>query len=319
MPKAKCKNSIKAGEISVSNYIGEQDETNTNSANKELLAGPERQQHKAQLSEPINPYKEEIKRIYAKYDRQKEFISIAAHELKSPIVPILGALELIEAEFEETGKEEITLKKEHFKVIVRNTKRLERVASEILDVTRIADQTLNLRKEYFNLSEIIADAIADFREQIKQSNKVSNNKLRLYHEFKNGQGENDTFVYADKGRITQVIYNLLSNAVKFTQEGTISTLVFKERKDDRDEVILSIRDRGTGIHPNILPRLFSIFATKSDTGMGLGLYISKNIVEAHGGNMWGANNADGKGATFSFSLPSNGTYYTKGKRRFVDE
>jgi signal transduction histidine kinase len=80
---------------------------------------------------------------------------------------------------------------------------------------------------------------------------------------------------------------------------------FKQRKDDRDEVILSTRDTGAGIHTNILPRLFSIFTTKSDIGMGLGLYISKNIVEAQGGSMWGANNADGKGATFSFSLPSN--------------
>lgn len=270
----------------------------------------------AQLDEQTNPHKEEIKRIYAKYDRQKEFISIAAHELKSPIVPILGALELIEAEFEETGKEEITVKKEHFQLIVRNIKRLERVASEILDVTRIADQTLNLKKEHFSLNEIITDAIVDFREQIKKSNSSGNdNKLNIYHEFKNGQGENDTFfVYADKIRTTQVIYNLLSNAIKFTQEGTISVSIFKQRKDDRDEVILSIRDTGTGIHPNILPRLFSIFATKSDTGMGLGLYISKSIVEAHGGSMWGVNNVDGKGATFSFSLPTNGTYnYTKSR------
>jgi signal transduction histidine kinase len=289
---------IKPGGMSISNdYIDERGD----------MESTQRQRHQSQSSESIDSHKdEEIKRIYAKYDRQKEFISIAAHELKSPIVPILGTLELIEAEFEETGKEEITLREEHFKRIVRNVKRLERVASEILDVTRIADQTLNLRKEYFNLSEIIVDAVVDFREQIKQNNNnSSNNKLEIFHEFKNGQGENDTFVYADKVRITQVIYNLLSNAIKFTQEGTISISVFKQRKDDRDEVILSTRDTGAGIHTNILPGLFSIFTTKSDTGMGLGLYISKNIVEAHGGNMWGANNADGKGATFSFSLPSN--------------
>lgn len=195
----------------------------------------------------------------------------------------------------------IILKKEYYKVIVRNVKRLERVASEILDVTRITDQGLSLRKEYFNLSEIIADAIVDFREQIRQSN--NSNTLKISYEFKNGR-KNGTFVYADKGRITQVIYNLLSNAIKFTQKGTISVVVLKDRKNDRDEVILSIRDTGTGIHSDILPRLFSIFATKSDTGVGLGLYISKNIVVAHGGNMWAGNNADGKGATFSFSLPS---------------
>ena len=120
---------------------------------------------------------------------------------------------------------------------------------------------------------------------------------------KSANDKNDIFVYADKGRITQVIYNLLSNAIKFTTEGIISFMVSSKRKNDAEEAVLSIRDAGTGIHPDILPRLFSVFATKSDTGTGLGLFISKNIVEAHGGTMWGENNTDGKGATFSFNLP----------------
>ncbi len=263
--------------------------------------------HKAQLSDLINRHKDDIKRIHAKYDKQKEFISIAAHELRSPIVPILGALELIELEFEEEGKEEITVKREHFEMILRNTRRLERLASEILDVTRINDQALTLRKEYFNLSEVVAETIEDFRPQIKQSN----GRLKLIHLFKNKQEANvasatdqdDIFVYADKGRITQVIYNLLNNAVKFTQEGMISLMASSKRKNDVEQAVVSVRDTGTGIHKDILPRLFSIFATKSDCGTGLGLYISKNIVEANGGNMWGENNTDGKGATFSFSLP----------------
>ena len=128
-------------------------------------------------------HNEDIKKLYANYDKQKEFISIAAHELRSPIVPILGTLELMEYEFEESDKNEITLKKQHFDMIVRNARRLERLASEILDVSKINEQVLTLTKEYFNLSEVVLDAIEDFRQQIKQSNS----KLKLIHDFKNKQ------------------------------------------------------------------------------------------------------------------------------------
>ena len=103
----------------------------------------------------------------------------------------------------------------------------------------------------------------------------------------------------DRSRLTQVISNLLNNAVKFTTEGTIS--IGTEKKDN--QVIVSIKDTGSGIEHEILPRLFSKFSAKSFEGTGLGLFISKNI-EAHGGRIWAENNADGKGATFSFSLPT---------------
>jgi two-component system sensor histidine kinase VicK len=92
---------------------------------------------------------------------------------------------------------------------------------------------------------------------------------------------------------------LLSNAIKFTNEGDIS--IISEKKDS--QVIFSIKDNGKGIDPTILPRLFSKFASKSFSGTGLGLYISKNIIEAHGGKMWAQNKSDGKGAIFAFSLP----------------
>ena len=111
----------------------------------------------------------------------------------------------------------------------------------------------------------------------------------------------DIFIQADKGRITQVILNLLSNAVKSTEEGTIS--VSLEKKEDNDHVVISVKDTGAGIDPGILPRLFTKFATKSFAGTGLGLYISKSIVEAHGGKIGAENNSDGRGATFAFSLP----------------
>ena len=263
------------------------------------------------LRESINHLKEDNKELNTKYNKQKEFISIAAHELRSPIMPILGTLELIEYEFEEADKKEITLKKEYFERLVRNTNRLERLASEILDVTRIDDQSLRLNKEHFNLNEIVLDVVEDHRRQLVKSN----GNTKLLYEFKKEEEERlsggadtpaeEIFVTADKNRINQVISNLLSNAIKFTKEGVVSISVIKKKgKNHIDEIILSVKDTGTGIHPEILPRLFSMFATGSEIGTGLGLFISKNIVEAHGGKIWGENNTDGKGATFVFSLPS---------------
>jgi signal transduction histidine kinase len=230
---------------------------------------------------------------------------LAAHELRSPIMPILGTLELIEYEFE-SDKKEIKLQREHFETLVRNTKRLERLASAILDVTKIDDQSLRLTKEYFNLKETVLDLIQDHKRQLE---------TKLLYEFRIEQEEEipkrkedfseDIFINADKIRINQVIDNLLTNAIKFTEEGTVSILITCKRcKNHTDTIIVSVKDTGTGIHPEILPRLFSKFVTGSDIGTGLGLFISKNIVEAHGGKIWGENNVDGKGATFVFSLPS---------------
>jgi signal transduction histidine kinase len=122
-------------------------------------------------------------------------------------------------------------------------------------------------------------------------------------------------VEADKGRIAQVMYNLLSNAVKFTEKkGGIVSVNMKINKNANDyntnrEVIISVKDNGEGIHPEIIPRLFTKFATKSFDGTGLGLYISKGIIEAHGRRIWAENNIDvrdngeKKGATFYFTLP----------------
>jgi two-component system sensor histidine kinase VicK len=263
------------------------------------------------LRESINHLNEINKELITKYNKQKEFISIAAHELRSPIVPILGTLELIEYEFEEADKKEIILKKEYFERLVRNINRLERLASEILDVTRIDDKSLKLKKEHFSLNEIVIGAIEDHRRQLDKSN----GRTKLLCEFKKEleervSGGADTpaeeiFITADKNRINQVIYNLLSNAIKYTIEGVVSiSVIEKKDKHHIDEIILSVKDTGTGIHPEILPKLFSMFVTGSEIGTGLGLFISKNIVEAHGGKIWGENNTDGKGASFVFSLPS---------------
>ena len=215
---------------------------------------------------------------------QKEFINVAAHELRTPIQPILGLSEVLLSKIK--SKDDYDL----IDVIARNAKRLYRLTEDILDVTKIESQSLQLQKEKFNLSEVIMNVLANYESQIKKINDV---KVSLI-------SKGDFLVEADKGRLNQVISNLIDNAIKFTQEGSI---IISSQRRDNDNVIVSIKDTGTGIDPEIMPRLFSKFATKSFIGTGLGLFISKKIVEAHGGRIWAENNPNGKGATFAFTLP----------------
>ena len=224
---------------------------------------------------------------------QREFINIAAHELRTPIMPILGEAEFIKHQFD-NKKKTVEIEKEQVSLIIRNAKRLDRLASDILDVAKIESQSLKLNRERFNLKAVLSAAAQDLGDHIAKNIGNDPSLEVLYN-------ANDIIVSADKERITQVISNLLSNALKFTEEGYISISAEKKDKD----VIVTVEDTGVGIDPEILPRLFSKFVTKSEKGTGLGLYISKNIVEKHGGKIWAENNADGKGATFVFSIPIN--------------
>ncbi|HEU4446812.1 MAG TPA: sensor histidine kinase [Nitrososphaeraceae archaeon] len=240
---------------------------------------------------------------------QKEFINIAAHELRTPIVPILNLSELlyskvllysnVKGQQQEQGQEE---EREMLEVILRNANRLLQLTEDILDVTRIESHTLKLRKERFNLNDAILDVIEDDRKQITNAN------VKVMYE----PGNSVTVVEADRRRLTQVISNLLNNAIKFTKEGTVTVTTTVKRKDNGDaggEIVVAVKDTGTGIDHELMPRLFTKFATKSYQGTGLGLFISKSIIEAHGGKMWAENNNYGdhdikhKGATFYFTLP----------------
>jgi two-component system sensor histidine kinase VicK len=218
---------------------------------------------------------------------QKEFINIASHEMKTPTQAILVLSRLLQSHPEK--------REEMIQAICRNAIRLQKLTNDILDVTRIESHTLNLNKEQFNLNDIILNVIEDHGNQIREAN-LDNIKLLYEPE------EDIILVEADKARLTQVISNLVSNAIKFTKEGTIS--ITTEKKDK--QITVSVKDSGAGIDSEIFPRLFSKFATKSDMGTGLGLFISKNIVEAHGGKMWAENNTHSrgeKGATFYFTIP----------------
>jgi two-component system, OmpR family, sensor histidine kinase VicK len=221
---------------------------------------------------------------------QEEFINIASHEIKTPTQAILGYSEMSEMEPERS--------KEYLQAILRNARRLQKLTNDILDVTRIESQSLNLNKERVNLDDVISSVLVDYRNQIERERNQKD--IKLVYENNDDNKPRDIFVEGDRERLTQVISNLISNAIKFTQEGVIKVSV--EVKGNRDAVI-TVKDNGEGIDSEIMPRLFTKFATKSIMGTGLGLFISKSIVDAHGGKIWGENNIDSRGATFSFSLP----------------
>ena len=217
---------------------------------------------------------------------QMEFINVAAHELRTPIQPILGLSEVL---LNKDG--DIEQYRELLNTISRNAKRLQKLTENILDVSRIESQTLNLRKERVNINEKIRNVVKDIESQIHNPEL----KIAFF------ESKDPIYVKADKTRLYQVIANLLGNAIKFTKQGSISVSV--DVNDNNNELVISVKDAGEGIHSDILPRLFTKFATRSEVGTGLGLFISKSIVEAHGGKMWAKNNSDGKGATFHFTLP----------------
>jgi signal transduction histidine kinase len=212
---------------------------------------------------------------------QKEFINIAAHELRTPIQPILGLSQVLELDINNKERTQIV------ETISRNAKRLLRLSEDLLDVARIDSQSLQWRKEEFNIADTISRIVGDFGAQVNGDVKI------LYDNAPN------LLVEGDKDRIAQVIYNLINNAIKFTNEGTIK--VTTEKTDGY--VLVNIKDTGTGIDAGVLPSLFTKFVTKSDRGTGLGLYISKSIIEAHGGKIWAENNLDGRGASFTFTVP----------------
>jgi signal transduction histidine kinase len=214
------------------------------------------------------------------HDRmQREFINVAAHELRTPTQAIIGYSDLFYLRPES--------REESIKGISRNAERLESLTRDILDVTRIEGHRLDLNKELFDMSEVVGSAIDDTRGRVDDSN------------IKFEYTPRKIVVEADRMRISQVVSNLLSNAVKFTKQGTVYISV-----DNEDgEVVVSVRDTGPGIDPEIMSRLFTKFTSKSQTGTGLGLFISKSIIEAHGGKIWAENNKDKKGATVTFRLP----------------
>ena len=242
---------------------------------------------------------EQLKEAFVQLQRhekmQKEFINTAAHELRTPLQPILGLTQHVRNKLKDKEQTEL------LDIVIKNTKKLKKLTEDILDVSRIESDLLNLNKEIFTLDSLILDIVKEFGDKLDNEKKI-----KFEYEYPNSDSnKTSTLIFGDKNRLGQVIYNLISNSIKFTSiEGIILTSIEKiKNNSNKNEVIVRVKDNGTGIDNEIFPKLFTKFTTKSFQGTGLGLYISKSIIEAHGGNIWAENNKDGKGATFSFSLP----------------
>jgi len=276
---------------------------------------------------------------------QKEFINIAAHELRTPTQAISGNLELIKMtyipsifetsligrvdirrELEKLAKDEDRLHDFAYGLVstYRNAQRLEKLVNDILDTSRIEGNRLELHKESFDMNEEIQNVIKDIHNRNSLSSLHGNSSDPIDIVFE--PQEYPVIVSADKVRIFEALSNLINNAIKFSNNKPITISAKRLQKNeigsiksnhsdesmdrenirdnaDEEVVMVSIKDSGIGIDSEILPRLFTKFATKSYQGTGLGLYIVKNIIETHGGQIWAENNKDGKGATFYFTLP----------------
>ena len=294
---------------------------NIRMTNNELQSTTEELKESLQILAKVNQELTVTNEQLNKNDKiQKEFINVAAHELRTPTQSIIGYCEMIDVFPENTQK--------YLEPVKRNAEKLYRLTEDILDVSRIESGTLKLEKIKFDLREIIVSLIEDLATKKKKEDIIDLDKKHKSDKNTNIQliypelPAQPIFIYADKNRIQQVISNLLSNALKFTENGIVTITMEKLRdnnnknnnsnddyyndKEKKEFVCIKIKDTGKGIDPEVLPRLFEKFATKSDKGTGLGLYISKNIVEAHGGKIWGKNNYNRhgeNGAEFGFTLP----------------
>jgi signal transduction histidine kinase len=232
---------------------------------------------------------------------KEDFVNICAHELRSPIQPILGLSILVKNKITDANQREI------LDVIIRNARRLKRLADDLLEVTKIESNLIKLDKEKFNLNDFLNETLFEYETKVsKEENNDNNTHLNI---IKSIPDEIVFSVDADKDRLIQVIHNILNNAVRARSDGNNNNdldneaIYFSLRQNNENEVQISVKDRGSGIDDEILSDLFTKFITKSGKGIGLGLFIAKNIIEAHDGKIWATNNNDGKGATFYFTLP----------------
>jgi signal transduction histidine kinase len=219
--------------------------------------------------------------------QQSEFINVAAHELRTPIMPILAYAEILESSME--GKSE------EVEAIKRNALRLQRLAENILNVARIDSKTLTLRREVFELGLFVEEIVSE-----KRATTLVNLKFEPSAE--------EVIVSADRERIAQVVSNLLDNAIKFTSKGEVVVSI----RRGEGEAVVQVSDQGPGIDPNMFRVLFTKFGARSQGGTGLGLFICKGIVEAHGGKMSAKNKAEygSGGALFEFTLPLDSKFTT---------
>ena len=243
----------------------------------------------------------ETKKMIENAEKAKEdFINICAHELRSPIQPILGLSILVKNKISDVNQREM------LDVVIRNAKRLKRLADDLLEVTKIESDSIKLDKEKFNLNDFLNDVLKDYSDKILKEDFNINYTPSIVKSIPN---DIVFFVNVDKDRLTQVIFNILNNAVRASGDAIHDgnpdnvSIQFSLTQTATNEIQISVKDMGQGIDAQILSKLFTKFITKSGKGIGLGLFIAKSIIESHGGRIWAENNKEEKGATFYFTLP----------------
>jgi signal transduction histidine kinase len=249
-------------------------------------------QYNSRLRENNELLNQQYQKVKESEKTKSAFINIVAHEFRNPVQPIIGLADVMYSKVKDEENREL------LEIIMRNANRLKRLTNNLLDVTKIDSQSLALEKEKLNLNDLILEVLKDYVD--KQKTQM----VKIVYDFKN---IDDVIIEADRDRVAQVICNLLDNALKFTQASQMIFLIVDKKKDKeegKEQVIVSVKDTGNGISKEILPKLFSKFTTgSSNSGTGLGLYICKNIIQAHEGKIWAENEPDGKGAIFRFALP----------------
>ena len=249
-------------------------------------------QYNSRLRESNELLNQQYQKVKESEKTKSAFINIVAHEFRNPVQPIIGLADVMYSKVKDEEHREL------LEIIMRNANRLKRLTNNLLDVTKIDSQSLALEKEKLNLNDLILEVLKDYVD--KQKTQM----VKIVYDFKN---IDDVIIEADRDRVAQVICNLLDNALKFTKASQMIFLIVDKKKDKeegKEQVIVSVKDTGNGISKEILPKLFSKFTTgSSSSGTGLGLYICKNIIQAHEGKIWAENEPDGKGAIFRFALP----------------
>lgn len=234
-----------------------------------------------------------------KNETQRQFLNIAAHELRNPIQPILGLAEVMLS----NKNMNVIQQEELLRIIINNAKKLHFLTNNLLDVARIDENLFSLELQEFDIVGLANDVIKEVRNQVTNNKKI---KIDLQCT------EKSLNVIGDKIRLNQVFLNLINNAIKYTDEGDILVSIKRgsyngnSNKNNDTVALVQIIDTGLGIQENIKQKLFSKFTKGTKVGTGLGLFICKNIVESHGGKIWAENNID-KGAIFSFTIPTTTT------------
>jgi len=228
---------------------------------------------------------------------QQEFVHNFANGLRNPIQPILGFSEILLDK-----KDEFKKYSDILNIINACAQKLAKHVNNMIDITEIENKTLVLHKETFDIIKLSKEITNQFKKNTLSITKIN---------FSIFTSVDKLLIHADKNRIKSTIENLITNAIETAESKNIKMFVDKTKtnnilsnnKEEEFVVFVSITDDGNGIERMIFPNLFSKFVTNSREGLGLGLYLAKNVINRHGGEIWAENNEDSRGATFHFSLP----------------